>query len=341
MMLLKNPYLSRIHTEIFVGETIQHLALKTLQLKIQRGKKSVMGVKKAGRKEGGREGGEREKRSAVYRTQDNASCVRVCVLPGWACSRECSGSLGHSACCGKGQGHRVSNIPWDAERLPRSLSGCGPSGACWGPAGRLEGEVGRSKRHGWKRMLRTSARKRWWTWVPSGRPTPPRPATSGPSYRGFQWSWCNCCWCWEHPVSAEVLGSRSYGASSLARRGIAVPFGPLGSRFSVFRCTPARDNAALCTLPSSRCGQSLVGRKGESVKLLHTQRHRGHPLFCLSAQHPHVLPQLHRCLFGGTSLSWYYPMALCRELFTLSRVEPTFMNPGELCWLHWKEVTFC
>lgn len=78
-MLLKSPYLSRIHTEISVGERIRHLALKTLQLKIQRGKQSVMGVKKSGRKEGGRGGG-KEKRDLLSTEHKITQVVCVCVF---------------------------------------------------------------------------------------------------------------------------------------------------------------------------------------------------------------------------------------------------------------------
>ena len=76
-MLLKSPYLSGIHTEIG-GETTRHLGFKTQQLKIKG--KSVMGVQKAGRREGGREGerGE-EKRFAAYRTKGDKSCVCGCA----------------------------------------------------------------------------------------------------------------------------------------------------------------------------------------------------------------------------------------------------------------------
>ena len=63
--------MSGIHTEI-VGEMTQHLAFKTQQLKIEG--KSVMGVQKAGRKEGGgREGG--EKKRDLLPTEDKRTRV--------------------------------------------------------------------------------------------------------------------------------------------------------------------------------------------------------------------------------------------------------------------------
>lgn len=104
--------------------------------------------KEAGKKEGGKEGGRlggRKKREEIWylRNIKNADLVRV--LPNRACSPECSGSLGHSAYCEKGQGRKVLNTPLDAECLPRSLSDCGLSGACSGLADRLEDEVSRSK----------------------------------------------------------------------------------------------------------------------------------------------------------------------------------------------------
>lgn len=78
-------------------------------------------------------------------SKEHQSMQGLCVLPNQGWSPGCSGSLGHSADCGKDQGRRVLGSPSDAGRLPPSPGGCGLSGACSGLAGRLEGEVSRGK----------------------------------------------------------------------------------------------------------------------------------------------------------------------------------------------------
>lgn len=79
--------------------------------------------------------------------------LKMHVLPNQACSPGCPGFLDHSAYCGKGQGHKVSNTPLDAECLPQSLSDCGPSARCSGPADRLQGKVSTSKQQRYETLL--------------------------------------------------------------------------------------------------------------------------------------------------------------------------------------------
>lgn len=106
--------------------------------------------------------------------------LKIHVLPNQACFPGRPGFLDHSAYCGKGQGRKVSNTPLDAECLPQSLSDCGPSAGCSGPADRLQGEVSRSKQQRYETLLEPPPGE---SGGQNGIKTP-----LGTAYRGFQWS---------------------------------------------------------------------------------------------------------------------------------------------------------
>lgn len=143
------PPPEEIHTEVFVDK-MTHFVHKQKAFK-KLSSAPAKDIKRTGwvKKVGGKEGWE-EARGEEIQYLKKASFVCMHILPSQACSPGHSGFLDHSACCEKGQGRKVSNTPSDAECLPRSLSGCGPSGACSGLADRLEGEVSRSEQQKYK-----------------------------------------------------------------------------------------------------------------------------------------------------------------------------------------------